>query len=117
MARHNYGEPYDPALRQTEHGSKLYQCWRTVRKNQHTTDWDYFPAFYEWAMQNGYQSGAWLQRNDPDKPYEPGNCAWHIPEYKKNRVPKEWADGWNKTVNRIRKHYGMPPLRGTEYVD
>ena len=117
MARHNYGDPYDPKIRQTEHGSKLYQSWRTVRKNPHLKDWDYFPAFYEWAMQSGYQVGAWLYRNDPSKPYEPGNCAWRIPVSNRKKIPSTWADDWNKAVNRIRKHYGMPPLEGTEYVD
>ena len=24
--------------------------------------------------------------------------------------PASWAEEWNKTVNRIRKFYGMPPV-------
>ena len=109
--------PYDPALRQTEHGSKLYQCWRKVRQNPHCDEWDYFPTFYKWAMQSGYQVGAWLQRIDPDKPYESSNCTWYTPVSNRNKIPNKWADGWNKTVNRIRKYYGMPPLEGTDYGD
>lgn len=117
MARHNYGEPYDPALRETEHGSKLYQCWRKVRKATHCEEWGYFPNFYTWAMQNGYESGAWLRRVDDSKPYEVGNCAWYIPGGGESAFPPGWADEWNKTVNRIRKYYGMPPLEGTSYDD
>lgn len=110
------GEPYDPALRQTEHGAKLYQCWRRVRSFPHCEEWEYFPNFYEWAMANGYTTEVWLRRVDESKPYEPGNCTWYIHGDKKN-VPASWADSWNETVNRIRKYYGMPPLRGTEYED
>ena len=111
MARHNYGEPYDPALRQTEHGTKLYNAWRHMRRYPHCEEWNHFPTFYEWAMQNGYKLGAWLSKIDDDKPFEEKNCVWYFLSDEK-RV----AD-WNRAVNRIRKHYGMPPLEGTKYGD
>lgn len=114
MSKH-IGEPYDPALRQTEHGSKLYQTWRKVRQAPHLEEWGYFPTFYEWAMQDGYTTGAWLRRIDENEPYEPSNCQWYIPGETDKYVSPEWADTWNKTVNRIRKYCGMPPLEGTSY--
>ena len=115
MARHKFGEPYDPKLRETEHGSKLYQCWRKIRMSEHYEDWCYFPNFYNWAMQNGYQTGAWLRKTDANKPFEPDNCTWYYPCEESRNIPQSWVDSWNESVNRIRKHYGMPPLEGTDY--
>lgn len=116
MSKH-VGEPYDPALRQTEYGSKLYQTWRKVRKDSHCEEWEYFPTFYAWAIQSGYTLGAWLRRIDKSKPYEEGNCTWYISGENENYVSPEWVGTWNKTVNRIRKYCGMPPLEGTDYGD
>jgi hypothetical protein len=91
--------------------------WRKVRKYPHCREWGYFPTFYKWAMQNDYTLGAWIRLIDENKPYEPDNCIWHIPGLDEKNVLVSWADDWNKTVNRIRKHYGMPPLEGTDYGD
>ena len=117
MGRNKFGEPYDPALRNTECGMNLYNVWRRVRRGLHIDEWDYYPNFYEWAMRNGYTLGATLRIIDTNKPYAPDNCTWYIPGDGNRHVPVSFADEWNKTVNRIRKHYGMPPLEGTEYVD
>lgn len=110
-----YGKPYDPALRETEHGSKLYQIWKRIRKSPHSEAWDHFPTFYDWAMQNEYETGFWLRKIDCNGSYTPDNCVWYSPKEKKEHIPAEWADRWNKTVNRIREHYGMPPLEETDY--
>lgn len=107
---------YDPALRQTEHGSKLYTTWRSFRNRPHCDKWDNFPNFYEWAMQSGYEVGAWLMRDDKNGPFDPDNCFWFQP-CTESRISQEFIDKWNETVNRIRKYYGMPPLEGTEYGD
>lgn len=109
---------YDPALRKTEQGKKLYGTWRRTQRYSRCKEWDDFPAFYDWAVHNGYVNGAWLKRIDEEVPYRPDNCVWYYPnDYVGDRMPVSWADEWNKTVNRIRKHYGMPPLEGTEYGD
>jgi hypothetical protein len=111
------GKPYDPALRKTKHGACLYTAWKTVRKKPHYEEWDDFTVFYNWALQSGYTIGAWLRRLDMRKPFTPDNSIWYISGESEKNIPPEWADGWNKTVNRIRKHYGMPPLEGTSYGD
>lgn len=111
MSKH-YSEPYDPILRTSDHGSKIYSAWRSVRKHPHYEAWESYPVFYAWAMDSGYTLGARLRLIDESKPYCPENCMWFEQSectYKFSDL-KVWADNWNKTVNRIRKHYGMPLL-------
>ena len=112
-----YGEPYDPAMRETEHGSRLYQAWKRMRKHPHIEEWDNFPSFYVWSIGNGYTIGARLYRVDASVPYGPDNCSWYIKDHEDDfePIPESWADSWNKTVNRIRKHYGLPPLGGDDH--
>lgn len=117
MSKH-IGEPYDPSIRKTEHGASLYQTWRKLRRSPHCEEWSYFPAFYNWAMQNGYTKGAWLRLIESDKPYSADNCGWYIPLKKTKRAGDDsWIDDWNRAANRIRKHFDMPPLEGTSYDD
>lgn len=108
---------YDPELRKTEHGSKLYQTWKSMRKADHCEEWESFPVFYEWAMESGYEIGAWLKRNDMSAPFSPQNCFWYTPRESVGDISQEYKDRYNATVNRIRKHFGWPPLEGTEYGD
>ena len=118
MGRVAHGRPYDPEIRKTEHGSRLYAVWKKLRLAPHWEDWDDFLGFYTWVMQSDYVLGAWLRRYDEADMYCPDNVFWHIPGEPDNTEPTlEWADEWNKTVNRIRKYCGMPPLRGTSYDD
>ena len=110
-----YGEAYDPTLRKTECGINLYNIWRRIRRSPHNEEWNHFPTFYEWAMQSGYELGSWLRRYDDDKPFTEENCLWYVAV--DSVFSKQFVADWNKSVNRIRKHYGMPPLRGTKYGD
>lgn len=112
-----YGEPYDPEMRESEHGARLYQAWRRMRKHPHVEEWNCYPPFYLWAIKNGYVIGARLQQLNASAPYGPDNCSWYAKEFEDDcePIPESWADDWNKTVNRIRKHYGMPLFGGDDY--
>lgn len=108
--------PYDPALRQTEHGSRLYCIWKRIRQCPHCEEWEDFPTFLAWAMHD-YTLGARLRLIDESGVYCPDNVQWYIRGGCDDEEGDylEFVDEWNRTVNRIRKHYGMPPLRGTDY--
>ena len=110
---------YDPAIRNTECGKHLYNTWRRIRRQPHCEEWESFPTFYEWAANSDYEFGAQLRRNDENKPFNVENCVWYLAD--ECARDYEWcaqfAEDWNRAVNRIRKHYGMPPLEGTKYGD
>lgn len=114
------GERYDPELRTSESGSRLYNAWRSMRKHPHIDLWESYSVFHTWSVYNGYTLGSWLRRIDETLPYGPDNCVWYITDDNDRPLDAEErkrADEWNAVVNRIRKHYGMPPLSGTSYEE
>lgn len=107
----NVGKPYSPELRQSEHGSRLYNAWKKLRRKPYSEEWNDFQSFYNWSIRDGYSIGDTLVLIDDSKPYSPENCVWRS---KANADPQREQE-WNAAVNRIRKYYGMPPLEGTDY--
>lgn len=81
--------------------TKLYYVWSAMRqrcenpKNKDyylygargikvCEEWADYSAFKEWAMENGYQEGLYLDRIDNDKGYQPDNCRWSTLEEQAN---------------------------------
>lgn len=67
---------YDPNLRKSEAGRRLYPYWQKVRHEPHAEEFDDFPDFHAWALCNGYTIGAKLCKIDESKLYSPENCIW-----------------------------------------
>ena len=103
---------YDPEMRTSEHGSRLYSAWKRLRAHPHCEEWDSYKVFYTWAVYNGYTLDAWLRRIDENEPYGPDNCKW-ITNEKVHSPDDARAKEWNDVINNIRKNLGLPPLEGT----
>ena len=110
---------YDPEMRQSDHGRRLYDYWRKVKKDTDSEEFMEFPDFFNWAMANGYTVGAKLFRYDAEDPFSPENCFWVSRSDCANGATspprdREWEQKWDETVNRIRVHYGIKPLHSSE---
>ncbi len=103
---------YDPAIRNTESGRRLYEIWKRMRRIGCDQIFDTYPAFYRWAMAVGYLVGDHLHRYDSEAPYSPENCYWSdaTHETMSDAWKAEWCKKWNKTVNVIRRHFGLPEI-------
>lgn len=70
--------------------TKLYTVWRGMKerctspkhknynlyKGKLCQEWHKSVTFIEWAYDNGYEEGLTIDRIDPTKGYEPGNCQF-----------------------------------------
>lgn len=103
----------EKALLDNEHGYDLHAIWRRLLKKPHCEAFESFAVFYNWAIRDGYVKGALLNRKDRQMAFSPENCEWRDPvsdEPIYGMEEKAWINKWNKTVNHLRKAWGMDPL-------
>lgn len=116
---------YDNDFMQSTIGKALYYKWFRIKAIGCCREWqDDFLAFASWCLDSGYKEGATLKRYDARQVYSPRNCYWAIKRETPTEPQKKYEypsynDGafqalWNKTVNRIREHYGMEPVEVVE---
>jgi hypothetical protein len=88
----------------------LKKKWSDMLRSPHVPEWDSWETFLAWSRSTGYTPGDMLQRKSYDHPYGPDNCRWIDGRSSSKWVQElmEAARGWNKTVNKIRRAYGLP---------
>lgn len=105
---------YDPKQRETPEFKNLYNRYHSCNSSKYREAFATFQEFYDWSMANGFVIEARLSRIDDNKPYSPGNIRWTLTTKDRTALygeeRKEMIERWNKTVNRIRIHYGLKPL-------
>ena len=127
--------------------TKIYNSWRAMRNRCMAVadlekvanysgrgimvcqEWDSFPAFFVWAVENGYKPGLTLDRIDSAGHYTPENCRWATPlQQGENRTRKAVVevDGESLTVSQWSRRLGIgmstlfrryyKGLRGKEFI-
>lgn len=64
-----------------------------------------FDAFYEWAIDNGWQEGLKIDRIDNDGPYSPENCRWVDDRISNRNTRRNTLFEWNGTMVTSREIY------------
>lgn len=94
-------------------GNPLYTRFARMLKQPHAPEFDDFEFFVAWSKKNGYGEHTKLVLLNAEKPYSPDNCKWAPMLFASGMTMAEELDfgrRWTKTVNRIRKYYGMEPF-------
>jgi len=59
-------------------------------------EWRFNPtAFYNWAVESGYEYGLWIERKDVNGNYCPENCTWKTPKEQANNTSRNRFIEWN----------------------
>lgn len=91
-------------------------------------EWQEAPkAFTDWALDNGYRPGLYLDRIDNAKGYSPSNCRWVTPQQsvdnrrctikitfkRRTMTLRAWSEALGINVNTLYSRYrnGLPPAR------
>lgn len=110
-------------------GTRIYRIWQGVKNrclNQNEPaykkyggrgitvceEWkNNFQAFYNWAMESGYQDNLTIDRINNDGNYEPSNCRWTTAKIqannrRSNRIVE--YNGENITLSELSEKTGVP---------
>lgn len=120
-------------------GTRLYGIWRGMRGRCGLTsgvtdrnrsiyvdrgirvceEWaKSFEPFKRWAEANGYADGLFLDREDNELGYEPGNCRWVTPlESNRNRRTVKMTAVWAAEIRQrlVTGKYGIQRQLADEY--
>ena len=113
----NFSVTYTEEMTLSDHGSRLYSRWKNLKHQPHDIAFDAYADFYKWAMDNGFEPGMKIARLDDRLPYSPDNCYFtqmcvngKNPYVVSPQEQKRLAAGWNRTVNKLRRHFGLKPF-------
>lgn len=79
-----------------------------------------FPAFYDWAITNGYKDDLQIDRIDNDGNYEPSNCRWVTPKKNNNNRRNNTIiaiDGEEHSIAEWERIYGLKRYRLNKAID
>lgn len=96
--------------------TRIYECWIDMKKRCYNPKNKRFPnygargiqvcdewrtnflAFYDWAMNNGYQDNLTLDRIKVNEDYSPSNCRWATAkEQARNTTRNHYVTAFGKT--------------------
>ena len=90
----------------------VYAVWNRQHRTEFWCDeWQDFDKFYEWSIDNGYEKGKRLHRNDSCKDFSPENCHWGAKSDYKPKTRRKHYDvfGEKLTVTEMGGKYGILP--------
>ena len=115
----------------TVHGKKntrLYRIWLNMKNRCNNPNYHHFEryggrgisvcsqwvqnfeAFFNWAIDNGYNDDLTLDRIDNNKGYSPDNCRWATPKEQSNNVSRNRLvtfNGETRNITQWREYLGL----------